>query len=63
VAGGPESFPLTQATDQFWRLAVRWERRLDIHQGFLALACAVKPHSLQAAGPTWKSVNCERATE
>ena len=26
---------------QFRRLAVRWERRLDIHQGFVSLACAL----------------------
>lgn len=26
---------------QFRRLATRWERRLDIHQGFLALACVI----------------------
>jgi transposase len=26
---------------QFRRLAIRWERRLDIHQGFLTLACAL----------------------
>jgi transposase len=26
---------------QFRRLAVRWERRLDIHQGLLALACVM----------------------
>ena len=26
---------------QFRRLAVRWERRLDIHNGFVSLACAL----------------------
>jgi transposase len=26
---------------QFRRLAVRWERRLDIHDGFVSLACAM----------------------
>lgn len=26
---------------QFRRLATRWERRLDIHQGFIALACVM----------------------
>lgn len=26
---------------QFRRLVTRWERRLDIHQGFLALACVI----------------------
>ncbi|GGM57166.1 hypothetical protein GCM10012275_30350 [Longimycelium tulufanense] len=26
---------------QFRRLAVRWERRLDIHQALLTLACAL----------------------
>jgi transposase len=26
---------------QFRRLATRWERRADIHEGFLALACAL----------------------
>ena len=26
---------------QFRRLAVRWERRLDIHDGFVSLACAL----------------------
>lgn len=26
---------------QFRRLAVRWERRLDIHQGFVSLGCAL----------------------
>ena len=26
---------------QFRRLAVRWERRLDIHDGFVGLACAL----------------------
>ena len=26
---------------QFRRLAVRWERRLDIHNGFISLACAL----------------------
>ncbi len=27
--------------NQFKRLAVRWERRLDLHQGFAALAAAL----------------------
>jgi transposase len=26
---------------QFRRLAIRWERRLDIHDGFVSLACAL----------------------
>ncbi|WP_170047499.1 hypothetical protein [Couchioplanes caeruleus] len=26
---------------QFRRLAVRWERRLDIHDGFVSLACVL----------------------
>jgi hypothetical protein len=26
---------------QFRRLAVRWERRLDIHDGLVTLACAL----------------------
>ncbi len=26
---------------QFRRLAVRWERRLDIHDSFVSLACAL----------------------
>ena len=26
---------------QFRRLAVRWERRLDIHDGLVSLACAL----------------------
>jgi hypothetical protein len=26
---------------QFRRLAVRWQRRLDIHNGFVSLACAL----------------------
>ncbi|WP_373292916.1 IS5 family transposase [Mangrovihabitans endophyticus] len=26
---------------QFRRLAIRWERRLDIHDGFISLACAL----------------------
>ena len=26
---------------QFRRLAIRWERRLDIHNGFVSLACAL----------------------
>jgi transposase len=26
---------------QFRRLAIRWERRLDIHGGFVSLACAL----------------------
>ena len=26
---------------QFRRLAVRWKRRLDIHNGFVSLACAL----------------------
>jgi hypothetical protein len=26
---------------QFRRLAVRWERRLDIHEAFVSLGCAL----------------------
>ncbi|MFD7291544.1 transposase [Streptomyces sp. NPDC059863] len=43
---------------QFKRLAVRWERRLELHQAFASLACSLIPPT-----PHPRPVTCELHVE